>query len=100
VTGIIRPGATIGILGGGQLGRMTAMAARTLGYNVHILDPDANCAAGAVADRVVAARFDDADAAKRNSDLPETDALAQTMMAKAIGEPTFTDFDVKAERTY
>jgi 5-(carboxyamino)imidazole ribonucleotide synthase len=63
VTGIIRPGATIGILGGGQLGRMTAIAARTLGYNVHILDPDANCAASAVADRVVAARFDDADAA-------------------------------------
>jgi len=63
VTGIIRPGATIGILGGGQLGRMTAMAARTLGYNVHILDPDPNCAASAVADRVVAARFDDADAA-------------------------------------
>src|SRR6478672_149998 len=59
----ILPGATIGILGGGQLGRMTAIAARTLGYNVHILDPDANCAASAVADRVVAARFDDADAA-------------------------------------
>ena len=60
---IIPPGSTIGILGGGQLGRMTAMAARTLGYNVHILDPDAKCAAGAVADRVVAAKFDDADAA-------------------------------------
>jgi 5-(carboxyamino)imidazole ribonucleotide synthase len=60
---MIRPGATIGILGGGQLGRMTAMAARTLGYHVHVLDPDANCAASAVADRVVAARFDDADAA-------------------------------------
>lgn len=58
----IAPGATIGILGGGQLGRMTAMAARTLGYNVHVLDPDANCAAGAVADRVVAAKFNDADA--------------------------------------
>src|SRR6059058_2311684 len=59
----IAPGATIGILGGGQLGRMTAMAARTLGYNVHVLDPDAKCAAAAVADRVVAAKFDDADAA-------------------------------------
>src|SRR4051794_22359423 len=59
----IPPGSTIGILGGGQLGRMTAMAARTMGYNVHVLDPDANCAASAVADRVVAARFDDADAA-------------------------------------
>ena len=60
---IIPPGSTIGILGGGQLGRMTAMAARTLGYSVHILDPDANCAAAPVADRVVAAKFDDADAA-------------------------------------
>jgi 5-(carboxyamino)imidazole ribonucleotide synthase len=59
----ISPGATIGILGGGQLGRMTAMAARTLGYSVHVLDPDAQCAASPVADRVVAAPFDDADAA-------------------------------------
>ncbi len=60
---MIPPGSTIGILGGGQLGRMTAMAARTLGYHVHVLDPDQNCAAGAVADRVVAGKFDDADAA-------------------------------------
>jgi len=60
---VIPPGSTIGILGGGQLGRMTAMAARTLGYYVHVLDPDANCAASAVADRVVAAKFDDPDAA-------------------------------------
>lgn len=59
----ILPGSTIGILGGGQLGRMTAMAARTLGYRVHVLDPDASCAASAVADRVVAAGFDDAEAA-------------------------------------
>jgi 5-(carboxyamino)imidazole ribonucleotide synthase len=59
----IVPGSTIGILGGGQLGRMTAMAARTLGYNIHVLDPDADCAAAGVADRVVAAKFDDADAA-------------------------------------
>ena len=60
---IVPPGSTIGILGGGQLGRMTAMAARTMGYQVHVLDPDAQCAASAVADRVVAAPFDDADAA-------------------------------------
>lgn len=59
----VLPGATIGIFGGGQLGRMTAMAARTLGYHVHVLDPSADCAARAVVDRVVAARFDDADAA-------------------------------------
>jgi 5-(carboxyamino)imidazole ribonucleotide synthase len=60
---IIAPGSTIGILGGGQLGRMTAMAARSLGYHVHVLDPDAECAASPVADRVVAAKFSDADAA-------------------------------------
>ena len=60
---MIPPGSTIGILGGGQLGRMTAMAARTLGYNVHVLDPDAECAAAGVVDRVIAAKFDDADAA-------------------------------------
>src|SRR3954471_22623005 len=59
----ILPGSTIGILGGGQLGRMTAMAARSLGYGIHVLDPDGDCAAGAVADRVIAAKFDDADAA-------------------------------------
>ncbi|MDB4908600.1 MAG: phosphoribosylaminoimidazole carboxylase [Gemmatimonadetes bacterium] len=59
----ILPGATIGILGGGQLGRMTAMAARSMGYAVHVLDPDAAPAAAPVADRVIRASFDDADAA-------------------------------------
>jgi 5-(carboxyamino)imidazole ribonucleotide synthase len=59
----ILPGATIGILGGGQLGRMTAMAARSMGYDVHVLDPDPDCSARPVASRVVTARFDDADAA-------------------------------------
>jgi len=60
---MIEPGATIGILGGGQLGRMTGMAARSLGYDVHVLDPDPHCPASAIASRTVAARFDDADAA-------------------------------------
>jgi 5-(carboxyamino)imidazole ribonucleotide synthase len=38
---VIRPGATLGLLGGGQLGRMFTVAARTLGYRVTVLDPDA-----------------------------------------------------------
>jgi 5-(carboxyamino)imidazole ribonucleotide synthase len=59
----ILPPATIGILGGGQLGRMTALAARAMGYRVQVLDPDANCAASPVVERVIAARFDDAEAA-------------------------------------
>lgn len=59
----VLPGATIGIFGGGQLGRMMTLAARVLGYHVIILDPDRSCAAGAVADRVIAAKFDDVAAA-------------------------------------
>src|SRR3954462_3217130 len=59
----IPPGSSMAMLGGGQLGRMTAMAARTLGYDVHVLDPDPDCAARGVVDRLVTPRFDDADAA-------------------------------------
>jgi 5-(carboxyamino)imidazole ribonucleotide synthase len=58
------PPATIGIFGGGQLGRMTALAARDLGMRVQVLDPDADCAARPVVDRVVAAKFDDVDGAR------------------------------------
>lgn len=59
----ILPPATLGILGGGQLGRMTALAARSMGYGVQVLDPSADCAARPVADRVIVAPFDDPDAA-------------------------------------
>jgi 5-(carboxyamino)imidazole ribonucleotide synthase len=60
---VVPPGATIGILGGGQLGRMTALAARSMGYAVHALDPAADCPAHAVVDRLIVAPFTDADAA-------------------------------------
>ena len=59
VPSAVLPPATLGILGGGQLGRMTALAARAMGYRVHVLDPDPDCAARPVVDRVVVARFDD-----------------------------------------
>jgi 5-(carboxyamino)imidazole ribonucleotide synthase len=59
----ILPPATIGILGGGQLGRMTALAARSLGYGVQVLDPNPDCAARPVVDRVVVAAFDDPEGA-------------------------------------
>ncbi len=61
----ILPPATIGILGGGQLGRMLAMAARQLGYRIAILDPDPTCPAAPVADGVVVARYDDVDAGRQ-----------------------------------
>jgi 5-(carboxyamino)imidazole ribonucleotide synthase len=60
----VAPGGCIAILGGGQLGRMIALAARSMGFRIHVLDPDGECAAAPVADRVVAARFDDVDAAR------------------------------------
>ena len=59
----ILPGATIGFLGGGQLGRMTALAARSMGYNIHVLDPDPHCATRAIASRTITAAFTDVDAA-------------------------------------
>ena len=46
----ILPGATIGVLGGGQLGRMFAMAARRMGYRVHTLAPDDDTPTGQIAD--------------------------------------------------
>ena len=59
----IPPGATIGILGGGQLGRMLGFAARAMGYRIAVLDPDPDCPAAAVADRVVRAPYDSVDGA-------------------------------------
>ncbi len=59
MTGIL-PGATIGILGGGQLGRMTAMAARSLGYRIQVMDPDPSCPARFVVDACFEGGWDDA----------------------------------------
>ena len=58
----------IGILGGGQLGRMLGLAARAMGYGVWVLDPDPDCPASAVADRVVVGAYHDVDAALRLAD--------------------------------
>ena len=56
------PGSTIGIIGGGQLGRMLAMAAARLGYRTIILEPQPDCPAAQVANRQIVAAYDDADA--------------------------------------
>ena len=61
----ILPGSLLAILGGGQLGRMTAMAARTMGYRVRVMDPEAKCPASFVADETIVGRWDDVDAARR-----------------------------------
>ena len=56
------PGATIGILGGGQLGRMLAIAARRMGFRVHIFEPERGCPAGQIADLEVNASYGDIEA--------------------------------------
>lgn len=60
---VLLPGATIGILGGGQLGRMTAMAARGFGYRVQVMDPDPSCPARFVVDACFEGGWNDARAA-------------------------------------
>ncbi|CAJ1004265.1 MULTISPECIES: 5-(carboxyamino)imidazole ribonucleotide synthase [Brevibacillus] len=59
----IKPGATIGILGGGQLGRMIALAGRAMGYRFVTMDPTEDAPCGQAADRQIVARYDDVDAA-------------------------------------
>jgi 5-(carboxyamino)imidazole ribonucleotide synthase len=62
---VIQPGGLIAILGGGQLGRMMAMAARTMGYRVRVMDPEEKCPASFVVDETIVGRWDDEDAARR-----------------------------------
>jgi 5-(carboxyamino)imidazole ribonucleotide synthase len=59
---VIAPGAVLGVLGGGQLGRMFAMAARRLGYRVHVFAPDSDSPSGQLADKEVTAPYTDLDA--------------------------------------
>ncbi len=61
MTNAILPGATLGVLGSGQLGRMFAIAARRLGYRVHVLSPDDDTPTGQVADLEVRADYLDLD---------------------------------------
>ncbi len=62
MSGPILPGATIGVLGSGQLGRMLALAARRMGYRVATFSPDRDSPTGQVADRELVAAYDDLDA--------------------------------------
>lgn len=77
----VLPGGLIAILGGGQLGRMTAMAARTMGYRVRVMDPEAKCPASFVADETIVGRWSDVDAARRSA----AGADAVTLEIEQIG---------------
>jgi 5-(carboxyamino)imidazole ribonucleotide synthase len=77
----VEPGGTLAILGGGQLGRMMAMAARTMGYHVRVMDPEARCPASFVVDETIVGKWDDAAAAQRLA----TGADAVTLEIEQIG---------------
>lgn len=72
---MINPGAWLGVLGGGQLGRMFTLAAHRLGYRVMVLDPDPLSVAGAVADRHLCAALDHG---------PALDEMAQVCVAVTL----------------
>lgn len=62
---VINPGATIGVLGSGQLGRMFAIAARRMGYRVHTFSPETDTPTGQISDLEVNASYDDLNAVRR-----------------------------------
>ena len=84
---VVRPGGLLAILGGGQLGRIMAMAGRTMGYRVRVMDPEAACPASYVADETIVGRWNDVDAARRLA----TGADAVTLEIEQIGVDALTE---------
>jgi 5-(carboxyamino)imidazole ribonucleotide synthase len=68
---IILPGQTIGIIGGGQLGRMMALAAKAMGYRIAVLDPEPDSPCGQVSDEKVVGAYDDLSAIKKLAELSD-----------------------------
>lgn len=71
MTRIILPGKTIGIIGGGQLGRMMALAAKEMGYKIAVLDPTKNSPCAQVADIEIVASYDDLKAIQHLADISD-----------------------------
>jgi len=67
----ILPGSVIGVLGGGQLGRMMALAGRAMGYRFVTLDPTPDAPCGQAADEQIVAAYDDQDAARKLAELSD-----------------------------
>lgn len=70
-TKAILPGQTIGIIGGGQLGRMMAIAAKAMGYKIAVLDPTPNCSTAQVGDKQIVAAYDDMDGIKELTNISD-----------------------------
>ncbi|WP_432355651.1 5-(carboxyamino)imidazole ribonucleotide synthase [Sporosarcina sp. A2] len=71
LTKVILPGQTIGIIGGGQLGRMMALSAKTMGFRIAVLDPTEQCPCGQVADIEITGAYDDLHAIQRLADVSD-----------------------------
>ncbi len=110
---MILPGATVGVLGGGQLGRMFTLQANALGYRVIVLDPDPNSPAGAVASRHLQAPYEDEHALAElarccaavttefeNVPAAALDRLSRTSIVRPPIEAVATAQDRIAEKTY
>ncbi|RPF50021.1 5-(carboxyamino)imidazole ribonucleotide synthase [Aquisalibacillus elongatus] len=79
----IDPGQTIGIIGGGQLGRMMAISAKQMGYRIAVLDPTPNSPTGQVADVEITAAYNDLEAAKKL--LQESDVVTYEFESIDVG---------------
>ena len=80
----IAPPATIGILGGGQLGRMLALAAREMGYRIAVMDPDPECPTASIADQQVVAGYEDVGGALRLAALSDVVTYELEHVAAAV----------------
>lgn len=110
---VILPGATLGVLGSGQLGRMFALAARRLGYGVEVFSPTPDSPAGQVADREWVAAYDDLEAVRRfargvrgltfefeNVPAASADAAAALTVVRPAGQVLHTTQDRLREKGF
>jgi 5-(carboxyamino)imidazole ribonucleotide synthase len=109
----ILPGAAVGVLGGGQLGRMFAIAARRMGYRVHTLSPDNDTPTGQVSDVEIEAPYDDLDAVRafasnvavvtfefENVPAATAQAAAERSLVRPAGEVLHTTQNRLREKTF
>ena len=109
---VVLPGAALGVLGSGQLGRMFAIAARRMGYRVHVLSPDRDTPTGQVADVEIDAAYDDEDAVAQfaqgvsvvtfefeNVPLPTVEIVERTTPVHPAGRVLHTAQNRRREKT-
>ena len=110
---VILPGATIGVLGSGQLGRMFAIAARRMGYRVHTYSPDRDTPTGQIADIEIDAPYEDLDRVRQfasgvdvvtfefeNVPAATAEAAAHCALVRPAGEVLHTTQHRLREKTF